>query len=53
MTGYASTSGRFTVDSSLGRDTTFGVFVDDDEEHNIKSVTFTDHRGQASSLLEI
>ncbi len=46
MSGYASTSGRFTVDASLGRDTTFGVYVDDEDDHLIKEVTFTDHRGQ-------
>ncbi len=46
MAGYASSSGRFAVDSSLGRDTTFGIYVDDEDDHLIKAVTFTDHKGQ-------
>ena len=50
MNGYASTSGRFTVDASLGRDTTFGVYVDDEDDHLIRSVTFTDHRGQVALI---
>ena len=29
----------------LGVDTVWGVLVSDDEEHHIKSVTFTDHAG--------
>ena len=37
--------GQFVVDSFLGVDTTWGVLVRDDENHHIKSVTFTDHKG--------
>ena len=33
------------IDSLLGRDSLFGVLVEDDENHHIKSVTFTDHQG--------
>ena len=33
------------IDSMLGRDSLFGVLVEDDENHHIKSVTFTDHQG--------
>ena len=29
----------------LGSDSLFGVLVEDDENHHIKSVTFTDHQG--------
>ena len=38
----ASTFGSFTVASDLGRDTEFGIYVEDDEDHQIKSVTFSD-----------
>ena len=37
--------GSFTVDASLGRQTEFGVYVEDDEDHQIKSVEFTDADG--------
>jgi hypothetical protein len=33
------------VDASLGRQTEFGVYVEDDEDHQIKSVEFTDADG--------
>ena len=33
------------IDSMLGSDSLFGVLVEDDENHHIKSVTFTDHQG--------
>ena len=36
------TRGNFTIDSTLGRDTLFGIIVDDVEDHFIKSVTFKD-----------
>jgi calcium-activated chloride channel regulator 4 len=45
MTGYSSSTGTFTVDTTLGRGTTFGIYVDDEEDHLIKSVTFTDSKG--------
>ena len=45
MNGYTSTSGDFKVDTTLGRDTTFGIYVEDEEDHLIKSVTFTDAKG--------
>lgn len=37
--------GTFTIDSTLGRDTLFGIVVDDVEDHFIKSVTFNDSAG--------
>ena len=37
--------GEFVIDESLGRDTVFGIFVEDEEDHLIKSVTFTDSDG--------
>lgn len=39
-------TGNFAIDSTLGLDTLFGVIVDDPDNHNIKSVTFTDNGGQ-------
>ena len=33
-------NGSFLVDSDLGRATEFGIYVEDDEDHKIKSVTF-------------
>ena len=39
------TRGNFTIDSTLGRDTLFGIIVDDVEDHFIKSVTFKDSDG--------
>ena len=36
------TNGTFLVGSDLGRNTEFGIYVEDDEEHQIKSVTFAD-----------
>ena len=35
-------NGTFLVDSDLGRGTEFGIYVEDDEDHKIKSVTFQD-----------
>ena len=37
--------GNFLIDTTLGRDTIFGVFVEDDENHHIKAVTFRDTEG--------
>ena len=39
------TRGDFLIDRTLGRDTTWGVFVEDDEDHHIKSVEFRDSTG--------
>ena len=39
------TSGSFLIDSTLGRDTQFGIYVEDEEEHLIKSIQFTDSKG--------
>ena len=44
-TGPDST-GTFLVDSSLGRDTVFGVYVEDEDDHLIESVSFTDSKGK-------
>jgi hypothetical protein len=41
----ASSGGSFVLDASLGRDTLFGIYVEDQEEHRIRSVTFTDSKG--------
>ena len=37
--------GNFLIDSTLGRDTLFGIYVEDEEEHRIRSVSFTDSKG--------
>ena len=42
----ASTAGNFLIDSTLGRDTQFGIYVEDEEEHLIKSITFKDSKGK-------
>ena len=34
------TDGQFLVDSTVGRDTLLGVFVQDDEDHKIRCVLF-------------
>ena len=44
-TNAAVSHGSFVIDSSLGRDTVFGLYVKDEEDHLIKSVQFTDSRG--------
>ena len=41
------TEGTFTIDESLGRDTVFGILVEDEEDHLVRSVSFTDGRGRA------
>jgi hypothetical protein len=40
-----ATQGDFLIDTTLGRDTVFGVFVKDDENHHIKAVQFRDTEG--------
>ena len=45
MNGHSSSTGQFIVDETLGRDTRFGIYVDDEEDHLIRSVTFTDTKG--------
>ena len=37
--------GEFIIDASLGKDTQFGIYVEDEEDHLIKSVQFTDSAG--------
>jgi hypothetical protein len=32
----ATSTGNFLIDSTLGRDTEFGIYVEDAEEHLIK-----------------
>ena len=34
------------MDSTLGRDTQFGIYVEDEEDHLIKSIRFTDSKGK-------
>ena len=36
-------SGTFSIDSTLGQSSMFGIIVDDPQNHNIKSITFTDN----------
>ena len=45
MNGYTSSKGSFTIDATLGRETSFGIYVDDEEDHLIKSVLFKDVKG--------
>ena len=33
-------TGNFLIDSTLGRDTVFGIYVEDEEDHLIKSIQF-------------
>lgn len=40
-----NSKGNFVIDETLGRDTLFGIYVEDEEDHLIKSVEFTDSRG--------
>ena len=37
--------GDFVIDDTLGRDTVFGIYVEDEEDHLIKSVKFQDSDG--------
>ena len=55
-----SSEGQFIIDKTLGRNTIFGVFVEDDENHHIKSIQFTDEEGSVfgpytkmSSMLDV
>ena len=44
--GELSTSeGSFVIDETLGRDTVLGVYVEDEEDHLIKSIQLTDSDG--------
>lgn len=45
--GPGQSRGTFAIDSSLGRDTVFGIYVEDEEEHQIKAITFTDANKQS------
>ena len=45
MNGYTSSRGHFAIDATLGRETSFGIYVDDEEDHLIKSVRFKDTKG--------
>ncbi len=42
---HRKTTGKFRIDPNLGRNTKFGVYVEDVEGHLIKSISFTDSRG--------
>ena len=39
-------TGNFAIDSTLGGDTLFGIYVEDEEDHLIKSITFKDSKGK-------
>ena len=45
--GAVASSGSFLIDSTLGRDTEFGIYVEDVEEHLIKSISFVDALGKS------
>ena len=40
------TEGVFVIDETLGRESLFGIYTSDEEDHLIKSVTFEDSDGQ-------
>jgi hypothetical protein len=42
-----SSTGSFLIDSTLSRDTEFGIYVEDVEEHLIKSISFVDGAGKS------
>ena len=42
-----TSNGNFLIDSTLGRDTEFGIYVEDVEEHLIKSISFVDGLGKS------
>ena len=46
-TSSGLTEGTFVIDETLGRDTVFGILVEDEEDHLVRSVSFTDARGSA------
>ena len=39
------TEGSFVIDETLGRDTVFSILVQDEEDHLVRSVSFTSSRG--------
>ena len=43
---HQSSSGEFLVDTSLGRDTVFGIIVEDEEDHLIDNVVFENENGE-------
>ena len=47
FSGLTASEGEFLLDGTLGRDTLFGVHVEDAEEHGIRSVSFRDSEGRA------
>ena len=46
-TSSGLTEGTFVIDETLGRDTEFGILVEDEEDHLVRSVSFVDARGSA------
>ena len=42
----SQSTGSFVVDSSLGRDTVFGIIVEDEEDHLIDNVVFENELGE-------
>ena len=46
-TSSGLTEGTFVIDETLGRDTLFGILVEDEEDHLVRSVSFVDARGSA------
>ena len=46
FTGSNTTWGAIKIDSSYGQDTFFGIYVEDPEDHLIKSVIFEDEQGK-------
>ena len=42
-----TSTGSFLIDSTVGRDTEFGIYVEDVEEHLIKSISFVDALGKS------
>ena len=46
-TSSGLTEGTFVIDETLGRDTVFGILVEDEEDHLVRSVSFTDACGSA------
>ena len=45
ITSEGESWGEFTIDPTLGRDTMFSVYVEDEEDHLVESVTFHDNQG--------
>ena len=42
----SESSGTFLIDRSLGRNTQFGILVEDDEDHLIQSILLTNEKGE-------